>query len=155
MCSSHPPPGRKVLCLRIGQDVFSGRTCAPMRATVRYESVSATLAAKLFAKCSIPKGNAMAFKPNYGLQRADRNRAAASKERGKTEKKEEKSKRKAERTVEIKSSSDDERQNEEMSMTAAKSKDLKRGNRVYWRGDATDGGSVTKIELGCCYDRLG
>ena len=30
-------------------------------------------------------------------------------------------------------------------MTAAESKDLKTGNRVYWRGDATDGGSVTEL----------
>ena len=28
-------------------------------------------------------------------------------------------------------------------MTAAKSKDLKKGARVYWRGDADDGGIVT------------
>ncbi len=27
-------------------------------------------------------------------------------------------------------------------MTAAESKGLKRGNRVYWRGDATDGGII-------------
>jgi hypothetical protein len=30
-------------------------------------------------------------------------------------------------------------------MTAAESKGLKRGNRVYWRGDATDGGRVTEL----------
>lgn len=28
-------------------------------------------------------------------------------------------------------------------MTAAESKDLKKGARVYWRGDADDGGIVT------------
>ena len=30
-------------------------------------------------------------------------------------------------------------------MTAAESKSLKKGNRVYWRGDAADGGSVTDL----------
>ena len=30
-------------------------------------------------------------------------------------------------------------------MTAAESKDLRKGNRVYWRGDATDGGSITEM----------
>jgi hypothetical protein len=30
-------------------------------------------------------------------------------------------------------------------MTAAESKGLKRGDRVYWRGDATDGGSITQL----------
>ncbi len=30
-------------------------------------------------------------------------------------------------------------------MTAAESKDLKKGSRVYWRGDATDGGSITEM----------
>ena len=50
----------------------------------------------------------MAYKPNYGLQRADRNRAAPGTERAKT--REEKSaQRKAERTVEIKSSPEDEK----------------------------------------------
>ena len=29
-------------------------------------------------------------------------------------------------------------------MTAAESKGLKKGNRVCWRGDATDGGSITE-----------
>jgi hypothetical protein len=29
-------------------------------------------------------------------------------------------------------------------MRAAESKGLKKGNRVYWRGDATDGGSITE-----------
>jgi hypothetical protein len=28
-------------------------------------------------------------------------------------------------------------------MTNAESKTLKKGSRVYWRGDATDGGSIT------------
>jgi hypothetical protein len=88
--------------------VYSGQTCAPMRAIVRYESVSVTPVASLLAKCSIPKGNAMAFKPNYGLQRADRNRAAQARSEEKQKKREEKSaQRKAEHTVEIKSSPDD------------------------------------------------
>jgi hypothetical protein len=30
-------------------------------------------------------------------------------------------------------------------MTAAESKDLKKGSRVYWRGDATDGGRITEV----------
>ena len=30
-------------------------------------------------------------------------------------------------------------------MTAAESKSLKEGSRVYWQGDATDGGVVTKM----------
>ncbi|MFZ3242341.1 MAG: hypothetical protein WBZ22_19160 [Pseudolabrys sp.] len=37
------------------------------------------------------------------------------------------------------------RHNEESSMNAAESKGLKRGSRVYWRGDATDGGIVTDM----------
>jgi hypothetical protein len=37
------------------------------------------------------------------------------------------------------------RHNEERSMNAAESKGLKRGSRVYWRGDATDGGIVTDM----------
>ena len=54
----------------------------------------------------------MAYKPNYGLQRADRNRAVRARSEQKQRKREEKSaQRKAERTVEIKSSSvDDEAQ---------------------------------------------
>jgi hypothetical protein len=49
------------------------------------------------------------FKPNYGLQRADRNRAAQVRSAEKQRKREEKSaQRKAERTVEIKSSPDNE-----------------------------------------------
>jgi hypothetical protein len=52
----------------------------------------------------------MAFKSNYGLQRADRNRAAQARSEEKHRKREEKSaQRKAERTVEIKSSPDDEK----------------------------------------------
>jgi hypothetical protein len=51
----------------------------------------------------------MAFKPNYGLQRADRNRAAQAQREGKKKKREEKSaQRKAERTVETKIVPDDE-----------------------------------------------
>ena len=30
-------------------------------------------------------------------------------------------------------------------MTPAESKGLKKGSRVYWRGDATDGGSITDM----------
>ena len=30
-------------------------------------------------------------------------------------------------------------------MTAAESKGLKKGSRVYWRGDAADGGRITEI----------
>ena len=36
------------------------------------------------------------------------------------------------------------RHNEERSVTAAESKGLKKGSRVYWRGDAADGGSITE-----------
>jgi hypothetical protein len=35
--------------------------------------------------------------------------------------------------------------NEERSVTAAESKGLKRGDRVYWRGDASDSGSITDL----------
>ena len=67
-------------------------------------------AASWFAKCLIPKGNDMAYKPNYGLQRADRRRAAQARSEQKQRKREEKSaQRKAERIVESKSSSDDEK----------------------------------------------
>jgi len=52
----------------------------------------------------------MAYKPNYGLQRADRNRAAQARSEQKQRKREEKSaQRKAERAVEIKSSSGDDK----------------------------------------------
>ena len=30
-------------------------------------------------------------------------------------------------------------------MNAAESKGLKKGSRVYWRGDATDGGIITEM----------
>jgi len=67
-------------------------------------------AASWFAKCLIPKGNYMAYKPNYGLQRADRRRAAQARNEQKQRKREEKSaQRKAERAVAIKSSPDDEK----------------------------------------------
>jgi hypothetical protein len=57
------------------------------------------------------KGNSMAFKPNYGLHRADRNRAAQARSEEKMKKREDKSaQRKAERTVEIKSPPDDEKE---------------------------------------------
>ena len=50
----------------------------------------------------------MAFKPNYGMQRNDRNRAAQARIEQKQRKREEKSaQRKAERLGEIKSSTDD------------------------------------------------
>jgi len=53
----------------------------------------------------------MAFKPNYGLHRADRNRAAQARSEEKMKKREDKSaQRKAERTVEIKSPPDDEKE---------------------------------------------
>ena len=52
----------------------------------------------------------MAFKPNYGMQRSDRNRAAQARNEQKQKKREEKSaQRRAERTVEIKSMPDDEK----------------------------------------------
>src|SRR5215510_13195816 len=37
------------------------------------------------------------------------------------------------------------RHNEEMWMNSAESKGLKKGNRVYWRGDANDGGIITDM----------
>ena len=50
----------------------------------------------------------MAFKPNYGMQRNDRNRAARARIEQKQRKREEKSaQRKAERLGEITSSTDD------------------------------------------------
>ena len=52
----------------------------------------------------------MAFKPNYGMQRADRNRAAQARNEEKMRKSEEKSaQRKSECIVEIKSSLDNEK----------------------------------------------
>jgi hypothetical protein len=65
-------------------------------------------AACSFANYSIPKGNSMAFKPNYGMQRADRNRAAQARNEEKKRRREEKSaQRKAERIAEINSAPDD------------------------------------------------
>ena len=50
----------------------------------------------------------MAFKPNYRMQRSDRNRVAQARSEEKKRKREEKSaQRKAERLGEIKSSTDD------------------------------------------------
>jgi hypothetical protein len=50
----------------------------------------------------------MAFRPNYGMQRADRNRAAQARREEKMRKREEKSaQRKAERTADNKNSPDD------------------------------------------------
>lgn len=34
-------------------------------------------------------------------------------------------------------------------MTADESKALKKGTRVYWRGDAADSGVIHRNELGC------
>ena len=88
----------------------------------------------------------MAYKPNYGLQRADRNRAAQARSEQKQRKREEKSaQRKAERAVEIKAHLTMIRHNDERSMNAAKSRGLKKGSRVYWRGDATDRGVITEM----------
>ena len=38
-------------------------------------------------------------------------------------------------------------------MTAAESKGLKKGSRVYWRGDAADGGSTIACGSPCLEDR--
>ena len=35
--------------------------------------------------------------------------------------------------------------NEKKSMNAGESKGLKKGSRVYWRGDAADGGMITEM----------
>ena len=40
-------------------------------------------------------------------------------------------------------------------MTVAESKSLKKGRRVYWRGDAADGRQYHRNKLGCSHDRLG
>ena len=45
-------------------------------------------------------------------------------------------------------------------MNVAESKDLKKGNRVYWRGDATNGGIITEmswdaVTIRCSHDHLG
>jgi hypothetical protein len=37
------------------------------------------------------------------------------------------------------------RYSEGASMTAAESRELKKGSRVYWRGDGADGGNITEI----------
>jgi hypothetical protein len=51
----------------------------------------------------------MAFKPNYGMQRADRNRASQARSEEKKRKRDEKSaQRKAERIVATKGSPDDD-----------------------------------------------
>jgi len=56
------------------------------------------------------KGNTMAFKPNYGMQRADRNRSARARSEQKQRAREEKSaQRKAERAVETNSPPDDDK----------------------------------------------
>ena len=56
------------------------------------------------------KGNSMVFTPNYRAERVDRRRAAEARAQERQRKREEKSaQRKAERTVEIKSSPDDEK----------------------------------------------
>jgi hypothetical protein len=58
-------------------------------------------------KAFIPKGAFMAFKTNYGMQRADRNRAAQARIEQKQRKRDEKSaKRKAERVLTSESLSD-------------------------------------------------
>jgi hypothetical protein len=55
--------------------------------------------------------NVMAFKPNYNLQRADRNRAAQARREEKQRKREEKSaQRKAERAGEIENPPDDKKE---------------------------------------------
>src|SRR5690349_11974450 len=90
------------------------------------------------------KGAYMAYKPNYGLQRADRNRAAQARSEQKQRKREEKSAhRKAERAAATNLTM--RRHNEEMPMNAAESKSLKKGSRVYWLADSNDGGIVTEM----------
>lgn len=37
------------------------------------------------------------------------------------------------------------KQNKESSMTVTESKGLQKGNRVYWQGDAADGGKITEM----------
>jgi hypothetical protein len=87
----------------------------------------------------------MAYKPNYGLQRADRNRAA----RTRSEQKQQRERKnllnaKPNAQLRLKAHLTMIRHNEERSMNAAESKGLKRGSRVNWRGDATDGGISPK-----------
>jgi hypothetical protein len=61
-----------------------------------------------FLRRPIAKGGFMAFRPNYNLQRADRNRAAKARSEQKQRKREEKSaQRKAERAAEVETPSDD------------------------------------------------
>jgi len=56
------------------------------------------------------KGNAMAFKPNYRLQRADRSRAALARSEEKQRKKDEKAaQRRAERTATVETQPDDDK----------------------------------------------
>ena len=40
-------------------------------------------------------------------------------------------------------------------MTVIESKGLKKGNRVYWRGDATDSGTITETSWDAVTNRLG
>jgi len=56
------------------------------------------------------KGNAMAFKPNYRLQRADRSRAALARSEEKQRKKDEKAaQRRAERTATVETPPNDDK----------------------------------------------
>jgi hypothetical protein len=72
------------------------------RRPIEGESVTDDLAARWFVKHSMPKGFSMAFRPNYGMQRSDRNRAAQARSEEKKKKREEKSaQRQAERAEEI------------------------------------------------------
>jgi hypothetical protein len=76
--------------------------------TLRGESLATIWPLVLCQNYSIPKGDSMAFRPNYGMQRADRNRAAQARREEKKRKREEKSaQRKAERILENNSSPDD------------------------------------------------
>ena len=86
------------------QDIFSHTLDARIRRKSRDPAGSQ------FAKCSIPRRNSMAFKPNYGMQRTDRNRVAQARSEQKQRKREKKSAQcKAERIVEIKISPDAEK----------------------------------------------
>jgi len=59
------------------------------------------------------KENAMAFKPNYRLQRADRSRAARARSEEKQRKKDEKTaQRRAERTATVETPPDDDKAQE-------------------------------------------
>jgi len=58
----------------------------------------------------LPKGTSMAFKPNYNLQRSDRDRAAMARTEEKQKKRDEKAaQRKAERTAQVESQPDGEK----------------------------------------------